>query len=154
MSSAAGTLRAPDGMALAVLAADVAADDAPLRHDIRLLGRILGDVIREQAGARVFELVEGHAAARRRRAPGAARGTAELSARLERLSDEDALGVIRASSLFSLLANIAEDVHQSAERRCAGAADGPGTLRGAVERLHAAGLGRRRGRGLVGDLHA
>ena len=30
----------------------------PLRDDIRLLGGILGDVVREQEGERVFELVE------------------------------------------------------------------------------------------------
>ena len=32
--------------------------DRPLRHDIRLLGRILGDTVREQEGAAVFEIVE------------------------------------------------------------------------------------------------
>ena len=34
------------------------ADEAPLREDIRLLGRVLGEVIEEQAGRDVFELVE------------------------------------------------------------------------------------------------
>ena len=32
--------------------------DLPLRDDIRLLGRILGDTIREQAGEAVFDTVE------------------------------------------------------------------------------------------------
>ena len=32
--------------------------DADLREDIRLLGRLLGDTIREQAGSEVFDLVE------------------------------------------------------------------------------------------------
>ena len=32
--------------------------DQPLVDDIRLLGRILGDVIREQEGEAAFELVE------------------------------------------------------------------------------------------------
>ena len=32
--------------------------DEPLRNDIRLLGRILGDTVREQEGDSVFELVE------------------------------------------------------------------------------------------------
>jgi phosphoenolpyruvate carboxylase len=134
-------------MALAVPAAD-AADDAPLRHDIRLLGGILGDVIRDQAGARVFELVE----TTRRHAVDARRahaGNAALSARLERMSDEDALTVIRASSLFTLLANIAEEVHQ---RRAPGPADRGGTLRGAVERLHAAGVDANRVAAVVADL--
>ena len=34
-------------------------EDARLRHDIRLLGRILGDTVREQEGEAVFDLVEG-----------------------------------------------------------------------------------------------
>ena len=32
--------------------------DQPLIDDIRLLGRILGDVIREQEGVEAYELVE------------------------------------------------------------------------------------------------
>ena len=32
--------------------------DAPLREDIRVLGRLLGDTVREQEGAEVFDLVE------------------------------------------------------------------------------------------------
>lgn len=32
--------------------------DEPLRADIRLLGRILGDTVREQEDAEVFEIVE------------------------------------------------------------------------------------------------
>ena len=31
--------------------------DAPLRYDIRLLGRILGDTVRAQEGEEVFELL-------------------------------------------------------------------------------------------------
>src|SRR5258708_14035223 len=33
-------------------------EDARLRTDIRLLGRILGDTVRDQEGANVFDLVE------------------------------------------------------------------------------------------------
>ena len=32
--------------------------DAPLKEDIRLLGRLLGDVIRHQEGDTVYEIVE------------------------------------------------------------------------------------------------
>jgi phosphoenolpyruvate carboxylase len=35
-----------------------AKNSVPLRDDIRLLGRILGDTVREQEGASAFELVE------------------------------------------------------------------------------------------------
>ncbi|MCW2581897.1 MAG: Phosphoenolpyruvate carboxylase, partial [Klenkia sp.] len=37
---------------------DQRAGDAPLREDIRLLGRVLGEVVREQAGQEVFDVVE------------------------------------------------------------------------------------------------
>ena len=33
-------------------------EDARLRNDIRLLGRVLGDTVRDQEGADVFDLVE------------------------------------------------------------------------------------------------
>ena len=32
--------------------------DAPLRDDIRMLGRLLGDTVREQQGEAVFDLIE------------------------------------------------------------------------------------------------
>src|SRR6266851_143960 len=37
---------------------DVPDKDLPLRDDIRLLGRILGDTVRDQEGEAVFEIVE------------------------------------------------------------------------------------------------
>jgi phosphoenolpyruvate carboxylase len=37
---------------------DSAAKDQPLRDDIRLLGRLLGEVIRDQEGREAYELVE------------------------------------------------------------------------------------------------
>ena len=40
------------------LSDEAAAKNKPLMDDIRLLGRILGDVIREQEGKEAFELIE------------------------------------------------------------------------------------------------
>ena len=37
---------------------DIYSKDMPLREDIRLLGRILGDTVREQEGERTFDIVE------------------------------------------------------------------------------------------------
>ena len=38
---------------------DVLTDkDLPLRDDIRLLGRLLGDTVREQEGERIFDVIE------------------------------------------------------------------------------------------------
>jgi phosphoenolpyruvate carboxylase len=92
------------------------ADDAPLRADIRLLGRVLGEVIGEQAGADVFDLVEEtrlQAFAIRRDEV----DRQQLADRLAGLDLRQANHVIRAFSHFSLLANLAEDLHHERRRR-------------------------------------
>src|SRR4051794_41292255 len=95
---------------------DDRADEAPLRDDIRLLGRVLGEVIGEQAGADVLELVESTRleAFRIRRSEVDRAGLAE---RLAGLDIRSANHVIRAFSHFSLLANLAEDIHHERRRR-------------------------------------
>ena len=85
----------------------------PLVEDIRLLGRILGDVIREQEGKAAFELVERvrqlSVGYRLKRDAQAGRALDRL---LKNLSGDQTVSVIRAFSYFSHLANIAEDRHQ------------------------------------------
>ena len=85
----------------------------PLVEDIRLLGRILGDVIREQEGKEAFELVERvrqlSVGYRLKRDAQAGRALDRL---LKNLSGDQTVSVIRAFSYFSHLANIAEDRHQ------------------------------------------
>src|SRR3954451_3393337 len=95
---------------------DDRADEAPLRDDIRLLGRVLGEVIGEQAGADILELVESTRveAFRIRRSEVDRAGLAE---RLAGLDIRSANHVIRAFSHFSLLANLAEDIHHERRRR-------------------------------------
>jgi phosphoenolpyruvate carboxylase len=95
---------------------DDRADDAPLRDDIRLLGRVLGEVIGEQAGADVLDLVESTRveAFKIRRSEV---DRAELAERLDGLDIRSANHVIRAFSHFSLLANLAEDIHHERRRR-------------------------------------
>jgi phosphoenolpyruvate carboxylase len=92
------------------------ADDAPLRDDIRLLGRVLGEVIGEQAGPDVLDLVESTRveAFKIRRSEVDRAGLAE---RLAGLDIRSANHVIRAFSHFSLLANLAEDIHHERRRR-------------------------------------
>jgi phosphoenolpyruvate carboxylase len=119
--------------------------DLPLREDTRLLGRILGDVLRAQAGDDGYQRIETvrQTAIRFRRAQDqdarAARDA--LSALLNPLPIGTVLHVVRAFSYFSHLANIAEDVHHTRRRRAhaaAGAPPRPGSLDHAVERLAAA----------------
>ncbi len=91
--------------------------DQPLIDDIRFLGRLLGDVIREHEGAATFALIEQIrqlSVAFRRQADHAANRT--LKKILKGLSDDQAVGVIRAFTYFSHLANLAEDRHHIRRR--------------------------------------
>jgi len=86
--------------------------DFPLRDDIRLLGRLLGDTIREQEGEAVYEIVERirQTSIRFHRDEDEA-ARKELETILNSLSRGRTNQIIRAYSYFSHLANIAEDQH-------------------------------------------
>ena len=92
-------------------------NERPLVEDIRLLGRILGDVIREQEGVAAYEQVE-----RVRKLSVAFRRDADAQADqalkrlLKSLSGEQTVRVIRAFTYFSHLANLAEDRHHIRRR--------------------------------------
>ena len=96
---------------------DAAQKNRPLVDDIRLLGRILGDVIREQEGQAAFELVERirQLSVAYRLKSDAPAGRA-LDRLLKNLSGDQTVSVIRAFSYFSHLANIAEDRHHVRRR--------------------------------------
>jgi len=122
--------------------------DLPLREDIRYLGRVLGDTIREQAGPKVFELVERirqSAIRYRREQDGRSLGTLEKT--IGALGQDDATNVVRAFSYFHHLANVAEDVHHERLRRADEAHRAPpaaGSLAYARARLRAANVSARR----------
>jgi phosphoenolpyruvate carboxylase len=129
--------------------------DRALDDDIRLLGSVLGDVVREDAGDDVFELVErARQAAVAHRRDGEADGA--LTAVLAEASIADSLHVIRAFSWFSFLANIAEDVHHNRRRRFHRANNSPpqpGSLAFSLDRLAAAGVDAKQMQALVHRLH-
>ncbi|WCM20715.1 phosphoenolpyruvate carboxylase [Paraburkholderia bryophila] len=117
--------------------------DHPLFQDIRYLGRLLGDVLREQEGDAVFDVVETirQTAVRFRREDDSA-AAQTLDKKLRSLSPEQTVSVVRAFSYFSHLANIAEDRHRNRRHRIhalAGSTSQPGTIAHALERLVAAG---------------
>lgn len=88
---------------------------APLRDDIRFLGAILGETIRDHEGPEVFDLVERV----RVEAFRVRRSEVERSAVAEMLRDTDlrvAIPLIRAFSHFLLLANLAEDLQRDRRR--------------------------------------
>ncbi|MCG2595266.1 phosphoenolpyruvate carboxylase [Ramlibacter sp. XY19] len=121
-------------------------NERPLVDDIRLLGRILGDVIREQEGVPVFELVE-----RIRKLSVAFRRDANqeadraLKSLLKSLSGDEAVRVIRAFTYFSHLANLAEDRHHIRRRQVHERAGDTqeGSLEVALARLRWAGINAR-----------
>ncbi|HQY07752.1 MAG TPA: phosphoenolpyruvate carboxylase [Burkholderiaceae bacterium] len=96
---------------------DAAEKNRPLVEDIRLLGRILGEVIREQEGREAYELIERvrqlSVAYRLKQDDSAGKALARL---LKNLSADQTVSVIRAFSYFSHLANIAEDRHHVRRR--------------------------------------
>ncbi|MBP8270378.1 MAG: hypothetical protein KAX42_00750, partial [Sphaerotilus sp.] len=85
---------------------DAAEKNRPLVEDIRLLGRLLGDVIREQEGKAAYELVEKirQLSVAYRLKQDATAGKA-LDRLLKNLSVDQTVSVIRAFSYFSHLAN-------------------------------------------------
>ncbi|MEJ7687216.1 MAG: phosphoenolpyruvate carboxylase [Variovorax sp.] len=118
-------------------------EDQPLIDDIRLLGRILGDVIREQEGEATFALVEKirtlSVAFRRDADQAADRALKNL---LKGLSAAETVRVIRAFTYFSHLANLAEDRHQIRRRTEAERAgiSAQGSLQTALARIRKAGI--------------
>ncbi|MDP2143064.1 MAG: phosphoenolpyruvate carboxylase [Gallionella sp.] len=119
--------------------ADISSKDQPLREDVRLLGRILGETLREQEGEEVFNLVENvRRAAVRFRKTQDDRDREQLEQMLDALSPSETLSVVRAFSYFSQLSNIAEDLHHNRRHRAhlkAGSAHKDGSLLLALDRL-------------------
>jgi phosphoenolpyruvate carboxylase len=118
--------------------------DRPLREDIRLLGRILGDTVREQEGEEIYEIVERiRQASIRFHRDNEMAARRELEATLDSLSADQTLTIVRAYSYFSHLSNIAEDQHHIRRNRAhirAGSAPRPGSLGYAFGRAREAGL--------------
>ncbi|MFK7918897.1 MAG: phosphoenolpyruvate carboxylase [Ilumatobacter sp.] len=114
-----------------------------LGDDIRLLGSLLGNVVREQAGDDTFDLIESvrRVAVTARRA-----GTSsvnDLEQLLSKQPMDQVIHVIRAFDWLSLLANTAEDLHVERRRRhhlAVGSTAQPGSLEATFDELMANGV--------------
>ncbi|MBU9347361.1 phosphoenolpyruvate carboxylase [Burkholderia multivorans] len=122
--------------------------DRPLFEDIRFLGRLLGDVVREQEGDTVFDVVETiRQTAVKFRREDDREAAQTLEKKLRKLTPEQTVSVVRAFSYFSHLANIAEDRHHNRRRRIhalAGSAPQPGTVAHALDKLKTTGNASKR----------
>ncbi|MDF0517142.1 phosphoenolpyruvate carboxylase [Bradyrhizobium yuanmingense] len=118
--------------------------DARLRDDIRLLGRILGDTVRDQEGAELFDLVERIRQTSIRFHRDEDRlARRELEQILDSMSISETVRIVRAFSYFSHLANIAEDQNNIRQMRARAAAKngGSGVLAETLAHAKTAGIG-------------
>jgi phosphoenolpyruvate carboxylase len=100
--------------------------------DVRFLGKLLGDVIREYGGEELFRRIEYIRATSVDRYRGVADGRG-AGPGLETLTLDETVAFVRSFMLFSMLANLAEDLHGSP------AEEEDSDLAAALQRL--AGLG-------------
>jgi len=123
-----------------LIASDGELKEAPLRRDVRNLGRILGEVIKEQAGNAVFESVE------------RLRNLSIEQREQGRIADDPSLAsmdlrhaflVVRAFAIYFELVNLAETNHRKRRRRAAQvnrSEPQPGTIAGTFRRFKRTGI--------------
>jgi phosphoenolpyruvate carboxylase len=92
--------------------------DKDLRSRVKLLGKLLGKVVKTQAGENVFRIVErlrkGYIELRTKEDPARRERLQQL---IETLSTDELIHVIRAFTLYFQLVNIAETTFQHRQRR-------------------------------------
>lgn len=127
-----------------------------LRDDVRMLGELLGDTLRERAGAPLLDLVERvRALAKHGRAEGGGNFD-RLSELLRTLPVGSAVSVARAFSHFLGLANIAEQHHRIRRRReyqRPGSGPQPDSLGDVLPRLLSSGVDADALHGAIRNLH-
>lgn len=120
--------------------------DGPLREDIRFLGHILGDTIRDQEGDAIFDKVEQiRKTSIRFHRDRDEKDAQALENILRALTPKQAALVVRSYSYFSHLANIAEDAHHARRTKAhaiAGSKPRIGTIKRALDNARAHGVTR------------
>jgi len=130
--------------------------EAPLRRDVRLLGRLLGEVLKEQAGGTLFNAVEEirQLAIEYREmepAPRPDQGSARAHGLMERIAGLvgnmdliEAYRVTKAFAIYFELTNLAETNHRKRRRRTAQLSPErppqPGSIRGTLRRMRRSGI--------------
>ncbi len=131
--------------------------EAPLRRDVRSLGRLLGEVLKKQAGNALFDAVEElrqlaiedrDLQASLGPAQAAAPDQHDLMERAEQivknLSVAEAYRLTKAFAIYFELINLAETNHRKRRRRAAQLRPErpaqPGTFRGTLQRMREAGI--------------
>jgi len=129
--------------------------DVPLRDDVHILGALVGDVIREQGGDALFDLVEQSRAAGIRWRGGDAGAEADLQKLTRPLAARDAETLIRAFATYFEMVNLAERIHRIRRRRDylrAETDSQEGSVEETFRRLSARGIDARAARALLDRL--
>ena len=124
-----------------LIATDAELKEAPLRRDVRNLGRILGEVIKEQAGLDVFASVE---RLRNLSIEQREKGRIANDPSLASMDLKHAFLVVRAFAIYFELVNLAETNHRKRRRRASQvnrSAPQAGTIAGTFRRFKNAGIG-------------
>jgi phosphoenolpyruvate carboxylase len=130
--------------------------EAPLRRDVRSLGRLLGEVLKEQVGEELFAAVEElrslliqHREVRARTAiSGEGSSAGKLIGRAQqivsRLTIAEAHRMTKAFAIYFELTNLAETNHRKRRRRAAQTSPErlaqPGSFLGTLRRMRASGI--------------
>jgi len=119
------------------------AKDSPLRDDVHTLGSLVGEVLRDQGGDHLLEVVEGDRVASIRRREGEPEAAVEMMVRTSDRAPDEARDLVRAFSTWFQVVNLAEKVHRVRRRRTYDARSDrpqPGGIGDCLYRLKAAGL--------------
>jgi len=130
--------------------------DQPLRDDVRVMGTLVGELLKDQGGEELYELVENarqRSIRRRENYEGPGEGLAEL---VQDLDLSVAVDVIRAFSTYFQMVNTAEKVHRIRRRREYLQEYGqyqPGGLEETLVKLKASGLDKVAVQDLLNRMH-
>jgi phosphoenolpyruvate carboxylase len=120
------------------------AKHSALRDDVHVLGALVGDVLKEQGGDALFDLVEQDRRLSIRRRAGDKQAAAELSVQLRGRAPHVARDLARAFSMWFRAVNLAEKVHRIRRRRGyfleASERAQPGGVEAALTALRARGM--------------
>jgi phosphoenolpyruvate carboxylase len=134
--------------------------DAPLRRDVRLLGTLLGEVLREQAGDALFEQVEElrRLSISMRQAGSTPEGFLDqASGKMREVTLGQLAGLTRAFASYFELINLAETNHRKRRRTALQLQqDAPpqrGSLRGTLRRMKETGYSPDESLALLKRIH-
>lgn len=128
--------------------------DVPLREDVRRLGALVGEMLRDQGGDDFYRRVEAARRAAIRRREGGSPAEGELERLLKELPPREAADLARGFAAYFQIVNLAEKVHRIRRRRDylrQGTAQ-PGGIEEAVHRIRESGVGMERLREAIASL--